>query len=48
MGTVRHVGQRKEFGFYLRCNKKPNGSKQGSDMIKIIFKNQICHIDIRL
>lgn len=28
-------GHGKEFEFYLRCNEKPKGSKQGSDMIKI-------------
>ena len=28
------VGQGKEFGFYLRFNKKPKGSKQGSETIR--------------
>lgn len=35
LNKVGPVGQGKEFGLYLRCSKKPKGSKQGSDTIKI-------------
>ena len=28
-----------ESGFYLRCDRKPEGSKQGSNSIRFIFKN---------
>lgn len=33
------AGQRKEFGFYSRCNKKPKGSQKGSNKIRFIFNN---------
>lgn len=38
-GAGGACSQGKEFGFYLRCNKKPKGSEQGGDTIRLIFKN---------
>lgn len=37
-GKVGSVGHGKESGFYLRCNEKPGGSQQRSDMIKIYIQ----------
>lgn len=28
-----------EFGFYVRCSRKPNGSKQGRNVIRFLLKN---------